>query len=78
MAKNKKKTEGKVEQVPVEAPGETPVENEELKKAQEELAKKQQELDDTIRLLQRNQADFENYRRRNNSVRADYTCILVK
>ena len=71
MAKNKKKTEGKVEQVPVGAPEETPVENEELKKAQEELAKKQQELDDTIRLLQRNQADFENFRRRNNSVRAE-------
>ena len=71
MAKNKKKTEGKVEQVPMEAPEETPVENEELKKAQEELAKKQQELDDTIHLLQRNQADFENFRRRNNSVRAE-------
>ena len=71
MAKNKKKTEGKVEQVPMEAPEETPVENEELKKAQEELAKKQQELDDTIRILQRNQADFENFRRRNNSVRAE-------
>ncbi len=71
MSKNKKKTERKVEQVPVGAPEETPVENEELKKAQEELAKKQQELDDTIRLLQRNQADFENFRRRNNSVRAE-------
>ena len=71
MAKNKKKTEGKVEQVPMEAPEETPVENEALKKAQEELAKKQQELDDTLRHMQRNQADFENFRRRNNSVRAE-------
>ena len=78
MSKNKKKTEEKAEQIPVETPEETPVAGEELKKAQEELkkaqeelAKKQQELDDTIRLLQRNQADFENYRRRNNSVRAE-------
>ncbi len=71
MSRNKKKAEEKAEQIPVEAPQEKPAENEELKKVQAELEKKQQELDDTIRLLQRNQADFENFRRRNNSVRAE-------
>ena len=39
--------------------------------AENKLKHKQQELDDTIRLLQRNQADFDNVRRRNNSVRAE-------
>lgn len=39
--------------------------------AENKLKHKQQELDDTIRLLQRNQADFDNFRRRNNSVRAE-------
>ena len=79
MSRNKKKAAEKAAEIPVEAPEETPVEtNEELAKvqealkaAEEDLEKKQQELDETIRLLQRNQADFENYRRRNNSVRAE-------
>ncbi len=79
MSRNKKKAAEKAAEIPVEAPEETPVEtNEELAKvqealkaAEEDLEKKQKELDDTIRLLQRNQADFENYRRRNNSVRAE-------
>ena len=80
MSRNKKKAAEKAAEIPVEAPEETPVaENdeeltrvrEELKTAQEDLTKKQKELDETIRLLQRNQADFENYRRRNNSVRAE-------
>ncbi len=71
MSKNKRKNEEKTKEIPVETPEETPVENEEVKKLQAELEKKQQELDDTVRLLQRNQADFENYRRRNNSVRAE-------
>ena len=31
----------------------------------------QKQLDETVNLLQRNQADFDNYRRRNASVRAD-------
>ena len=39
--------------------------------AENKLKHKQQELDDTIRLLQRNQADFDNFRRRNKSVRAE-------
>ena len=79
MSRNKKKAAEKAAEIPVEAPEETPVEtNEELAKvqealkaAEEDLEKKKKELDDTIRLLQRNQADFENYRRRNNSVRAE-------
>ena len=71
MSRNKRKNEEKAKEIPVETPEEQPAENEEVKKLQAELEKKQQELDDTIRLLQRNQADFENYRRRNNSVRAE-------
>ena len=71
MSKNKRKNEEKAKEIPVETPEEQPAESEEVKKLQAELEKKQQELDDTIRLLQRNQADFENFRRRNNSVRAE-------
>lgn len=41
------------------------------REAENKLKNKQQELDDTVRLLQRNQADFENYRRRNNSAKAE-------
>ncbi len=73
MAKDKKKAENKQEPAQeAQAPQqEQPAESPELKEAQEALEKKQQELDETIRLLQRNQADFENFRRRNNSVRAE-------
>ena len=39
--------------------------------AENKLKHKQQELDDTIRLLQRNQADFDTFRLRNNCVRAE-------
>lgn len=46
----------------------TKEEMEEVRKHVEELQKK---LDETVNLLQRNQADFENYRRRNATVRAD-------
>jgi len=44
---------------------------EEMKVAREQIEKLRQEKDDTVALLQRNQADFDNYRRRNASVRAD-------
>ena len=71
MSKNRKKVVERQTEIPVEVSEEKPAENEELKQLQEELEKTRQELDDTIRLLQRNQADFENYRRRNNSVRAE-------
>ena len=39
--------------------------------AENKLKHKQQELDDTIRLLQRNQADFDNFRKRNASLRQE-------
>ena len=74
MAKDKKKEPKNQEEPVVEEATqepEAPQEDEQLKQLQEALDKKQQELDDTIRLLQRNQADFENFRRRNNSVRAE-------
>ena len=74
MAKDKKKEPKNQEEPVVEEAAkepEAPQEDEQLKQLQEALDKKQQELDDTIRLLQRNQADFENFRRRNNSVRAE-------
>ena len=71
MSRNKRKNEEKAKEIPVETPEEQLAENEDVKKLQAELEKKQQELDDTVRLLQRIQADFENYRRRNNSVRAE-------
>lgn len=41
------------------------------REAENKLKNKQQELDDTVRLLQRNQADFENFRRRNNNAKAE-------
>ena len=44
---------------------------EEFKQVQEHIAKLQKEKDDTVALLQRNQADFDNFRRRNQSVRRD-------
>ena len=44
---------------------------EEFRTAQEEIAKLRREKDETVQLLQRNQADFDNYRRRNASARAD-------
>lgn len=44
---------------------------EEFCKVQEHIAKLTKERDDTIALLQRNQADFDNYRRRNATIRAD-------
>lgn len=44
---------------------------EEFKTAQDEIAKLRREKDETVALLQRNQADFDNFRRRNASARAD-------
>ena len=44
---------------------------EEMKVAREQIEKLQKEKEETVTLLQRNQADFDNYRRRNASVRAD-------
>lgn len=44
---------------------------EEFKTAQAEIAKLRKEKDETVQLLQRNQADFDNFRRRNATARAD-------
>ena len=44
---------------------------EELETVKKHIDDLQKKLDDTIALLQRNQADFDNYRKRNASVRAD-------
>lgn len=44
---------------------------EEFETAKAHIAKLQKEKDETVALLQRNQADFENFRRRNASIRAD-------
>ena len=44
---------------------------EEFKKAQDHIADLVKQKDEAIALLQRNQADFENFRRRNQTVRSD-------
>ncbi len=44
---------------------------EEFQAAKEHIAKLQKERDDTVVLLQRNQADFDNFRRRNATVRTE-------
>ena len=61
-------------------PKETPVEEqqqgctltqEEMDQVKTHIEELQKQLDETVALLQRNQADFDNYRRRNATVRAD-------
>lgn len=44
---------------------------EEMEQVRAHVEELQKKLDETVNLLQRNQADFDNYRRRNASVRAD-------
>ena len=44
---------------------------EEFETAKAHIASLQKEKEETVALLQRNQADFDNYRRRNASIRAD-------
>ena len=44
---------------------------EELETVKKHIDELQKKLDDTVALLQRNQADFDNFRKRNASVRAD-------
>lgn len=44
---------------------------EEMRTARERIEKLQQEKNETVALLQRNQADFDNFRRRNAIVRSD-------
>jgi len=44
---------------------------EEFKAAQEQIAELKKQKDETVALLQRNQADFDNFRRRNAGVRSE-------
>ena len=44
---------------------------EEMKTARERIESLQREKEETVALLQRNQADFDNYRRRNNAARQE-------
>lgn len=81
--KNEKKTAAPVEQETVETPkAEQPKEEkpqaesftlsrEEFDQVKAHIDALQKEKDETVALLQRNQADFDNFRRRNASVRTD-------
>lgn len=62
---------GETAEAAMEDAGSVTLSAEEFKTAQEEIAKLRREKDETVQLLQRNQADFDNYRRRNASARAD-------
>ena len=55
----------------VETPETVTMTQEELETVKAHIDELQKKLDDTIALLQRNQADFDNFRKRNASVRAD-------
>ncbi len=57
-------------QEPAEAESYT-LSKEEFLQVQERIARLQQEKEETVALLQRNQADFENFRRRNAQIRKD-------
>ena len=54
-----------------EQPGTVTMTQEELETVKNHIDELQKKLDETVALLQRNQADFDNYRKRNASVRAD-------
>ena len=72
MSKKKNNDSKETKEAPVEETQQgctlTQEEMDQVKKHIEEL---QKQLDETVALLQRNQADFDNYRRRNATVRAD-------
>ena len=55
----------------VETPETVTMTQEELETVKKHIDDLQKKLDETIALLQRNQADFDNYRKRNAAVRAD-------
>lgn len=55
----------------VETPEAVTMTQEELETVKKHIDELQTKLNDTVALLQRNQADFDNYRKRNASVRAD-------
>ena len=70
MSKKKEK-EPEVKEAPeTEAEGCT-LTQEEMEQVRAHVTELQKQLDETVNLLQRNQADFDNYRRRNASIRAD-------
>ena len=54
-----------------QAPDVVTMTQEELETVKKHIDELQKKLDDTIALLQRNQADFDNFRKRNATVRAD-------
>ena len=59
------------EQQTEETPATVTMTQEELETVKKHIDELQKKLDDTIALLQRNQADFDNFRKRNASVRLD-------
>lgn len=59
------------EQQTVETSDVVTMTQEELETVKKHIDELQKKLDDTIALLQRNQADFDNFRKRNATVRAD-------
>lgn len=70
---SRKKNENEPKETPVkeeEQQGCT-LTQEEMDQVKAHIEELQKQLDETVALLQRNQADFENYRRRNASIRAD-------
>ena len=72
MSKKKNGKDPEVQETPVtdEQQGCT-LTQEEMDEVRAHVEALQKQLDETVNLLQRNQADFDNYRRRNASVRAD-------
>lgn len=70
MSKKKNKETEPVETTETEQEGCT-LTQEEMDQVRAHVEQLQKQLDETVALLQRNQADFDNYRRRNATVRAD-------
>ncbi len=72
MSKKKNSKDPEIQETPVtdEQQGCT-LTQEEMDEVRAHVEALQKQLDETVNLLQRNQADFDNYRRRNASVRAD-------
>ncbi len=72
MSKKKSNNEAK-EAMPVEEEQKQgcTLTQEEMDQVKTHIEELQKQLDETVALLQRNQADFDNYRRRNATVRAD-------
>ncbi|MBQ5986763.1 MAG: nucleotide exchange factor GrpE [Clostridia bacterium] len=71
--KNGKEPEVKEQETTAEQPQDEgcTLTKEEMEKVRQHVEELQKKLDETVNLLQRNQADFDNFRRRNATVRAD-------